>query len=225
MTNVEKALELVTDGMTLGLGSGHAAERFVVALGERVRAGLKVRGVPTSRATAELATRVGLPLVELADARPLDVTVDGADEVNLPCLNLIKGRGHALLREKVVAAASKTLIILIGPEHVREKLVDTLGRRGKLPVEVVPFALPFCRLRLGEIGFAADLVSNPDGTPFVTDNGNHILELRTGPIDNPAGLELALRAIPGLVATGLFLGMANTVIIEDNGTVDVRTRV
>src|SRR4051812_70634 len=106
MTNVDKALELVADGMTLGLGSGHASERFVTALGERVRAGLKVRGVPTSKGTAELARKVGVPLVELADALPIDITFDGADEVD-PRLDLIKGYGHALVREKVVAAASK----------------------------------------------------------------------------------------------------------------------
>ena len=223
MTNVEKALVLVSDGMTLGLGSGRAAERFVTALGDRVRGGLKVRGVPTSRATAELAVRVGIRLVELADAMPLDITFDGADEVD-PHLSLIKGYGHALLREKVVAAASKRLVILIGPEGVKEKLVLVLGQRGKLPVEVVPFALPLCRKRIVDLGFVADLVTAGDGSPLVTDNGNHVLQVRVAAIDNPSGLEFALRAIPGLVATGLFMGMADTVIVEDDGNLDVRTR-
>jgi ribose 5-phosphate isomerase A len=223
MTNVEKAVELVSDGMTLGLGSGHASERFVEALGERVRAGLKVRGVPTSRNTAELATRVGVPLVELADAIPLDVTFDGADEVD-PNLELIKGYGHALVREKVVAAASKKLVILIGPERAEEKLVSVLGQRGKLPVEVVPFALPLVRKRVADLGFAADLVKGPAGGPFVTDNGNQILELRVTAIRDPLGLDRELRAIPGVVGTGLFLGMADAVIIERDGKVEVRTK-
>jgi ribose 5-phosphate isomerase A len=223
MTNTEKALELVRDGMTLGLGSGHAAERFVIALGGRVRAGLRVRGVPTSRPTAELAARVGVPLTGLAEALPLDVTFDGADEVD-PHLNLIKGYGHALVREKVVAAASKRLVILIGPEHTREKLVDVLGRRGKLPVEVVPFAVPLVEQRAEILGYPGQLVRDPAGAPLVTDNGNHVLELRVGPLPDPAGLEAALRAIPGVVGTGLFLGAADTVLIEDGGRVEIRER-
>src|SRR6516165_3956087 len=140
MTNAEKALEFINDGAAVGLGSGHAAERFIRALGERVRAGLRVRGVATSRASAALAAEAGIPLTSLNDAMPLDITVDGADEVD-PQLNLIKGYGHALVREKIVAAASRQLVILIGPEHVSEKVVDTLGQRGKLPVEVVPFGM------------------------------------------------------------------------------------
>lgn len=224
MTNVEHALAMVADGMTLGLGSGHAAETFVTALGGRVKAGLKVRGVPTSRGTADLAARVGVPLVGLADAMPLDVTFDGADEVHRPTLNLIKGYGRALVREKIVAAASKRLVILIGPERAREKVVPVLGHRGRLPVEVVPFALPLCRKKIAALGYAADPVTNADGTPLVTDNGNHILELRTTVIENPAGLEFELRAIPGVVGTGLFLGMADAVLVEDGGRVEVWER-
>ncbi|HJZ55878.1 MAG TPA: ribose-5-phosphate isomerase RpiA [Gemmataceae bacterium] len=222
MTNAEKALERVSDGMTLGLGSGHAAERFVAALGDRVRAGLKVRGVPTSRKTADLAARAGIPLVKLDDALPIDITFDGADEVD-PHLDLIKGYGHALFREKIVAAGSKQLVILIGPEHAREKLVGTLGERGKLPVEVVPFALPLVAQRLDDLGLTGNLLTDSAG-PFVSDNGNHILELRVGPIPDPAALEQQLRAIPGVVATGLFLGMANAVLVEENGAVEVRQR-
>jgi ribose 5-phosphate isomerase A len=225
MTNVEAALEQVADGMTLGLGSGHAAERFVTALGARVRAGLAVRGVPTSRSTAELAARVGVPLVDPGEVAAIDLTVDGADEVD-PALNLVKGYGHALVREKVVAAASRKLVILIGPEHVGEKLVTVLGQRGRLPLEVVPFALPWCADRIrGRLGLPVARVEDGQGSAFVTDNGNHLLDVRVGPITDPAGLDAALRAIPGVVGTGLFLGMADAVIIEhEGGRVEVRQR-
>jgi ribose 5-phosphate isomerase A len=223
MTNVDKALEMVAGGMTLGLGSGAAAERFITTLGERVRGGLTVRGVPTSRGSADLATRVGVPLVELADALPLDITFDGADEVD-PGLNLLKGYGNALVREKIVAAASRKLVILVGPQRVSEKVVDVLGRRGKLPVEVVPFALPLCAKRLADMGYPTDPVRDSAGGLFVSDNGNHILHARVGPIVDPAALDRALLAIPGVVGTGLFLGMADAVLIEDNGKVEVRER-
>jgi ribose 5-phosphate isomerase A len=222
MTNAEKALEFIQDGAAVGLGSGHAAERFIHALGDRVRAGLRVRGVATSRASAALAAEAGIPLTSLDDAMPLDVTVDGADEVD-PALNLIKGYGHALVREKIVAAASRRLVILIGPENVQEKVVDVLGRRGKLPVEVVPFGLALCEKRIEELGFGAEPLRN-EGQLFVTDNGNHIIECRVPPISDPAGLEQQLRAIPGVVGTGLFLGMADVILIEDRNMVTMRTR-
>src|SRR5207245_2261432 len=147
MTIYERALELVRDGTTIGLGSGRASTEFLKLLGARVEAGLDVRGVPTSRATAKLAMQLGIRLICLEEAMPIDVTVDGADEVD-PELNLIKGYGRALVREKVVAAASKRLVILAGPG----KQVDRLGQRGKLPVEVVPFALALCSRRLTEVG-------------------------------------------------------------------------
>jgi ribose 5-phosphate isomerase A len=224
MTNVEAALALVTDGMTLGLGSGKASEKFIAALGERVKAGLKARGVPTSRGSAELATRVGVPLVELADALPLDITFDGADEVD-PHLNLLKGYGNALVREKIVAAASKRLVILVGPERAAEKIVPALGSRGKLPVEVVPFALPLVADRLARLGYPAEPLRGPDGGLFLSDNGNPILHAKVGPIPDPAELDRTLHAIPGVVDTGLFLGMAERVIVQhEDGRLDVRTR-
>jgi len=224
MTNVEAALALVTDGMTLGLGSGKASEKFIAALGDRVKAGLKVRGVPTSRGSAELAARVGVPLVELADGLPLDITFDGADEVD-PQLNLLKGYGNALLREKVVAAASKRLVILVGPERAAEKLVPALGSRGKLPVEVVAFALPLVADRLAKLGYPAEPLRAADGGVFLSDNGNPILHAKVGPLADPAALDRALHAIPGVVGTGLFLGMAERVIVQhEDGRVDARTR-
>ncbi len=204
----ERALELVTDGSRIGLGSGRAARRFVQALGERVRDGrLHVHGVPTSKETESLALQEAIPLLPLAQAGILDLTVDGADEV-APNLGLIKGYGRALVREKIVAASSRRLIILVGDE----KLVSRLGSRGKLPVEVVPFALPLCERRLVELGCQPVPYVQGDGL-FVTDNGNHILDCQIGPISDPTRLENDIRAIPGVVGTGLFLGMADTVLV------------
>lgn len=224
MTNVEAALALVTDGMTLGLGSGKASEKFITALGDRVRAGLKVRGVPTSRGSAELATRVGVPLVELGDALPLDITFDGADEVD-PHTNLLKGYGNALVREKIVGAASNRLVILVGPERAAEKIVPALGSRGKLPVEVVGFALPHVAHVLAGMGYPADPLRTADGALFLSDNGNPILHAKVGPIADAAALDRALHAIPGVVDTGLFLGMADRVLIQhEDGRLETRTR-
>ena len=222
MTNSDKVLEFIEDGAAVGLGSGHAAERFIRALGDRIRAGLRVQGVATSRDSAALAASVGIPLASLDDAMPLDITVDGADEVD-PELNLIKGYGHALVREKIVAAASRRLVILIGPENVSEKSVDVLGQRGKLPVEVVPFGLALCKERISELGLTPEPLRK-DGHLFVTDNGNHIIECGTQAIRDPWALEQQLRAIPGVIGTGLFLGMADVVLIEDRNTVTMRTR-
>src|SRR5262249_43794456 len=148
MTIVERALELVPNNARIGLGSGRAAQAFVKALGERVRKGsLCVHGVPTSEETARLARQEGIPLLTLAEAGIPDLTVEGADEVD-PNLDLIKGYGRARVREKIVAASSRRLVILVG----EEKLVPQLGTRGKLPVEVTPFALPLCERRLRELG-------------------------------------------------------------------------
>jgi ribose 5-phosphate isomerase A len=208
MTIIERALELVANGTRIGLGSGRAARAFVQALGERVRdEGLRVYGVPTSEETAGLAMREDIPLLDLGDAGILDLTVDGADEVD-PNLDLIKGYGRALVREKIVAASSRRLVILVGDE----KLVPRLGTRGKLPVEVVPFALPLCERRLGQLGCRPVPYLQGRGL-FVTDNGNHILDCQVGPISDARRLENDIRAIPGVVGTGLFLGMADTVLV------------
>jgi ribose 5-phosphate isomerase A len=210
MTIIERALEMVTNGSRIGLGSGRAARAFVKALGERVRNGdLHVYGVPTSKETESLVMQEDIPLLTLAQIRILDLTVDGADEVD-PNLDLIKGYGRALVREKIVAASSRRLIILVGDE----KLVPRLGSRGKLPVEVVPFALPLCERRLRELGCQPVPYAQGDGL-FVTDNGNHILDCRLDPITDAPRLELGIRAIPGVVGTGLFLGMADTVLVGD----------
>src|SRR5262249_30233990 len=142
------ALELVPDGCVVGLGSGRASTEFIKALGARVQAGkLHVRGVPTSEVSADLARQLGIPLLTLAEAGEVELTVDGADEVD-PNLDAVKGWGRALVREKIVAASSRRLVILVG----RDKLVPKLGTRGKLPVEVLPFAQPLCERRLRALG-------------------------------------------------------------------------
>ena len=205
----ERALEFITDNEVVGLGTGRAATAFIQALGARVQRGLPVHGVPTSKASAALAQQLGIPLTSLDETPEIDITVDGADEVD-PQLNLIKGLGGALVREKIVAVASKRLVIVVGSE----KLVPVLGSGGMLPVEVVPFAMGFCRNQLLRLG------CNPsprlkDGQPFKTDNGNVILDCRISPLEDPYALEESLRAVPGVVGTGLFLGMAHTVLVQE----------
>lgn len=217
MRIAERAIELIRDGDIVGLGTGRAATEFVQVLGQKVADGLKIQGVPTSRDTAELATRLGIPLLHLGEAGELDLAVDGADEVD-PKLNLIKGYGGAMVREKIVEASARRLVILVGPE----KMVDVLGRRGRLPVEVLPFGLPLCRRRLSALGLKPE--SRGGDAPFVTDNGNQILDCGVGPISDPSELEHRILAIPGVVGTGLFVGMADTVLIQRGNEVEERHR-
>jgi len=206
-----RALGLVRDGTVVGLGTGRAATAFLHALAGRVRDGCRVKGVPTSEETERLARELGIPLVGLeAD---LDLTVDGADEVD-PELNLIKGYGGALVRERIVAAASARLVILV----TRDKLVEVLGSHGRLPVEVLPFALPLCRRRLEALGLKPVLRTEEDRL-FVTDNWNVIVDCATGPIEDPHALERTILTIAGVVDTGLFLGIADTVLVADGVTV------
>lgn len=217
-TIFERALEFVPAGATIGLGSGRTASELIRLLGARVRAGFSVRAVPTSQASATLAEREGIPVVSLEAGLPLAVTIDGADEVD-PNLNLIKGYGRALVREKVVASASQQLVILVGPA----KEVPQLGARRKLPVEVVPFALPLCRRRLQDLGCQPILYEH-DGQYVPTDNGNAILDCVIPPLGHPAELEAKILAIPGIIDTGLFLGMANVVLVGDDTFQLVRER-
>jgi ribose 5-phosphate isomerase A len=212
----ERAAAFVTDGAAVGLGTGKAATAFIHVLGERVKAGLAVRGVPTSEASAALARQLGIPLTTFDDTPELEVAIDGADEVD-PHGRLIKGYGGALLREKIVAAAARRFVVLVG----EEKLVAALGEHGKLPVEVVPFGLPTVRRRLA--GFCEPMLRTADGGgPFVTDNGNYILDCRVPALDDPARWEREVCAIPGVVDTGLFLGMADAVVIQHPDRVEVR---
>ncbi len=214
-----RALELVPGDSTLGLGTGRAASAFVCALAERVRAGLRVRCVPSSAATEGLARELGIPLVSLEEAGELDLDVDGADEID-PALDLVKGYGGALVREEIVAASSRRLVVLAEPA----KLVPVLGTRGRLPVEVVTFGWPRCAAKLAELGCRPRRRAG-DGGPFLTDNGNFILDCGVEPIADPAGLRRRIRDIPGVVGCGLFLGMADTVFLEDErGEVSVMRR-
>lgn len=212
-----RALEFIQDGAVIGLGTGRAATAFLHALAARVKGGLSVRGVPTSEATARLARELGIPLVGLDQGLP-DVTIDGADEVD-PRLNLIKGYGGALVRERIVAAASRRQVILVDGS----KLVPRLGTRGRLPVEVIPFALPLCLSRLKELG-CEPTTRLVDGRPFVSDNGNAILDCAIGPLEEPAAFDGRIRIIPGVVDTGLFLGTAHTVLVAEGGAVRELTR-
>ncbi|MBI2462576.1 MAG: ribose-5-phosphate isomerase RpiA [Candidatus Rokubacteria bacterium] len=212
-----RALELVRDGDIVGLGSGRAATAFLRALAERVGEGLRVRGVPTSEATAALACRLGVPLAGLDEA-PLALTVDGADEVD-PRLDLIKGYGGAMVRERIVAAASRRQVILV----TVEKLIPVLGTRGRLPIEIVPFALPLCRRRLEALG-CPPAVRQAAGRPVRSDNGNLLLDCAIRPLADPAALERELRAIPGVVDTGLFLGTAGIVFVADGRAVRILER-
>jgi len=217
--SAQAALAFVGDGQTLGLGTGRAAAAFVRALGARVAAGLSVRGVPTSDATEALAREVGIPLLTLEEAGHLDATFDGADEVD-PRLDVIKGYGGALVREKIVAASSDALYILVG----EEKLVEKLGQRGKLPVEVVPFARSLVQRRMEALGCKGVERLDDAGASYRTDNGNLVLDAEVGAIDDPGALDQALLSIPGVLGTGLFVGMADAVVVQRGDDVEVLRR-
>ena len=208
------ALGRVKDGMALGLGTGRAAEAFIVRLGDKVREGLRVRGVPTSERSDALARKLGIPVVTLADVDRLDVAFDGADEVT-PDLALTKGLGGALLRERVVANEADLFVVLVTPE----KLVEKLGSRTPSPLEVVPFAGVTVHRHLAALGGKAKERARPDGSRYTTDNQNLILDTDFGPIADPATLDAAVRRIPGVVDTGLFLDMADVVLIGERGAV------
>jgi ribose 5-phosphate isomerase A len=208
-----RAVEFVRSGMRLGLGTGSTARHFVELIGERVRSGLDIVGVPTSETTYADAKRCGIPLTTLDETPELDLTVDGADEIG-PDLTLIKGGGGALLREKIVAAASARMIVIAD----QSKWVGVLGTF-PLPVEVVPFGLAATRHAI-EKAIASiqrpallTLRQGKDGHAFVTDSGHWILDAALGRIDDPAALAHALSGVPGVMEHGLFVDMAQTVII------------
>ena len=209
----EAAVELVQDGMVVGLGTGSTATFAVEALGRRHRQGLRFVGIPTSERTAAQAKAAGIPLSSFAEHRQIDLTIDGADEVERGTLNLVKGLGGALLREKIVASASRQLVIIVDAA----KLVDRLGTHAPVPVEVVSFGMDVVRSAL-EV-FAAEVRPrlSPAGGLFITDGGNHILDCRfAGPIADPARLEDRIRRIVGVVESGLFIGRAAPVFVADS---------
>jgi len=203
----QRSLEFVRDGMCLGLGSGSTAAIMLQLLGLRVREGLRVCGVPTSEMSRALAEREGIPIVGFDQVSHLDLTIDGADEVD-PELNVIKGGGGALLREKIVASLSRRVVIIVDSH----KQVQRLGAFA-LPVEVVQFAWRPLAERLGELGVQPVLRPGRDGHPLVTDEGNYILDCAFGRIEEPAALAARLNAMPGVVEHGLFVGLAHTLIV------------
>jgi len=207
----EAAVALVEDGMVVGLGTGSTAAFAVEALAQRHRQGLRFVGIPTSERTATQARAAGIPLTSLAEHRQIDLTIDGADEVERGTLNLIKGRGGALLREKIVAAASRRLAIIVDGS----KLVDRLGGLMPVPVEVVAFGLEATQASLEVLGARARLRLAIAAEPFVTDGGNRIVDCDFGPIADPARLEKRIRQIVGVVESGLFIGRADPVFVAD----------
>lgn len=213
-----RSLEFVRAGQIIGLGTGSTAAHAIRLLGERVRAGLAIRGVATSERTRQLAAAEGIPLVHLEDIERLDLTIDGADEVD-PQLRLIKGGGGALLREKIVAFASDRLLVIVDSR----KLVERLGRF-PLPVEVVPSAWRLLAPRIAALGCTPVLRRRADQREvFVTDEGNYLLDCAFGAIDDPRRLAEALAAMPGVVEHGLFLDLADIVIVGRGETTEVLT--
>jgi ribose 5-phosphate isomerase A len=202
--------------MLLGLGSGTTSRMFIEELGERVKQGLRVRGIATSTASQQLAESLSIPITNFDESPVLDLAVDGADEVG-PGLALIKGGGGALLREKIVASAARKFIVIADSS----KLVDQLGRF-PLPVEVIKMALPVVTRKLEAFGVNPKLRYRPDGSKFITDEGNYIVDCSCGEIINPAKTAADIRGIAGVVEHGLFLGMASLALIAgDQGVIKV----
>jgi len=201
------SLNFVKNGQIVGLGTGSTAAHFIKLLGEEVRKGLRIRGIPTSVRSRELAESLRIPLMTLDECQEIDVTVDGADEVD-PQLRLIKGGGGALLREKIVASATKQMVVVADAT----KQVERLGRF-PLPVEVIRFAQALVAKRIAALGAEVKLRTGPDGKPFVTDENNHILDCQFGEIRDPDALGRQLSDMPGIVEHGLFIGMASVALL------------
>jgi ribose 5-phosphate isomerase A len=210
----------VRSGMRLGVGTGSTAARMLDALGERLASGAleDIAGVPTSAATAARCRELGIPLLRLDEAPELDLVIDGADEID-PRLDLIKGLGGAHLREKVVAAAAREMVVVAD----ETKLVATLGERAPLPVEVIPFALPVAERLLRGLGWRPELRVD-DGRPFVTDEGNRILHCRRDEWADPASLARDVSQVPGVVAHGFFLGFASVAVVATRDGVRIVER-
>lgn len=200
------SLQFVKDGQAVGLGTGSTAAYFIKLLGEEVKKGLRIRGIPTSDRSRELAMSLGIPLTTLDECQDIAVTVDGADEVD-PQLRLIKGGGGALLREKIVASATRQMVVVADAS----KRVERLGKF-PLPVEVIKFAQTLLAKRITALGAQVTLRMSPDGKPYVTDENNHILDCRFGEIHDADGLARELSAMPGVVEHGLFIGMASVAL-------------
>jgi ribose 5-phosphate isomerase A len=207
------SVSFVRDGDIVGLGTGSTAAYAVRSLAERVGAGLKIRGIPTSVHTQQLAASLGIPLATLDEFQEIDVTIDGADEVD-PQLRMIKGGGGAFLREKIIASASRKLVIIADST----KLVSVLGK-APVPVEVIPFAQALVAKELAALGAVVNIRLDRSGKPCITDEGHHILDCQFGRIDDPVTLTRTLDDMPGIVEHGLFLDMADVVLVGKNGGV------
>jgi len=211
------SLQFVKDGQVVGLGTGSTAAFFIKLLAEEVKNGLRIRGIPTSLRSGELARSLGIPLTTLDECQEIDVTVDGADEVD-PQLRLIKGGGGAMLREKIVASATKQLVIVADAS----KQVPVLGKF-PLPVEVIQFAQALVTKRIAALGAEVSVRTDADGKPYVTDERNHILDCRFGLIRDADGLARQLSDMPGVVEHGMFIGMASVVLFaRGNEIVEMR---
>lgn len=214
-----EAVKMIMDGQVVGLGSGSTAEIFITELGKRIQnEGLDAIGIPTSKRSESIGREAGIPISTLEEHDRIDITVDGADEVD-PNLDLIKGLGGALLREKVVAAATQKEIIVAD----ESKLVHQLGTKSPLPVEIVQFSNLHIARSLSKLGCVPKL-RQKESTTYVTDNGNYILDCTFKGIEDPERLDIALHSTPGVVETGLFIGVANTVIIGTSTGVRIMKR-
>jgi ribose 5-phosphate isomerase A len=217
----EAAAKLVEDGMVVGLGSGSTALQFVAALGRRVeKEGLRILGIPTSEQTEEFARSTKIPLSTFGEQTEIDLDVDGADEIELGTLYLIKGHGGALLREKLVAAASKRMAVISDDS----KLVERLGSRFAVPVEIVQFGWQVTQKRLAALGSKPVLRMGSDGKPFVTDGGNYIIDCAFGPMPNPKEVAHHLDHVSGVVEHGLFLGFVWEAVVCGHGGVQILKR-
>jgi ribose 5-phosphate isomerase A len=214
-----RAIDEVQDGMVVGLGTGSTAAFVVEGLGARVAQGLKVVGIPTSERTAVQARRLGISIATFAEHQRLDLTIDGADEVQLGTLDLIKGLGGALLREKIVAAASHRLVIVVD----QEKLVDQLGEHTPLPVEVTQFGWQATAVALAKLGCVPERRYTTGEQPFVTDGGNYILDCRFGPIADPRAIEKSIALTVGTVESGLFVERSSMVVVASSTGVEILT--
>jgi ribose 5-phosphate isomerase A len=212
-----RAVEEVQDGMVVGLGTGSTAAHVVEGLAARVAGGLQVVGIPTSERTATQARLLGIPIATFAEHQRLDLTIDGADEVQLGTLDLIKGLGGALLREKIVAAASDRLVIVVD----QEKLVEQLGEHTPIPVEVTQFGWQATAVALAKLGCVPERRYTANEQPYVTDGGNFILDCRFAPLADPAATEQQLAMTVGTVESGLFVGRTSVVVVASMTGVEV----
>lgn len=203
-----RAVEFVRDGMIVGLGTGSTAKHMIIALGEQVRAGIRLRAVPTSHETATLAKQFGITLIDADNRWEIDVAIDGADQVD-PAFNLIKGGGGALLKEKIVAASAKQFIVMV--DHTKQ--VPVLGGSFPLPIEVVPFGWGSTAREIETLTKSRVTLRERNGAPFKTEAGNLIVDVHIDRIDRPRELESALNQFPGIVETGLFVGRTNVLIV------------